>query len=191
MSLVRGEPKFGGVQEGCAGNSNDRLYVNDQVSYRRSVLPNAQIRKQKLYVSSLREKATSDLPEAFTVTIPTKYTNVVGIRFIQIGVNYTPTATLIQNAFIHIPEFDHSELTSANDRYHAFFPVTQGSAGTPLYFHFNFNDHYLLDFPSPQTIQNKLRVNVYREDTTSGDFVAFAELNRFSVEMEIHYIDPY
>ena len=191
MSLPRGEPKSALYNEGYTG-SPQRLLVNDQVSYREDYRKEKFVyRKKKIYISSLREKFASDTPDSFTAEIPFKFKNVVGVRFIQVGVNYTPTnpATDFQNAFVYIPEFDHSEITTANDRYHAYFPVSQGSVGTPVYFNYNFNDTYISDFPKPETVQDRLRVKVYRENPTTGAFTAFSELNGFFVEIEIHYVD--
>lgn len=190
MTTIRGDPKFAMYRDGYTGSSNHKLNVDDQLSYRHDYRGEKHMyRKKKLFVSSLREKFTSDTPDSFTAEIPYKFKNVVGVRLIQVGVDYTPTATAIRNGFVYIPEFDHSEITTANDRYHGYFPVVQGSIGTPVLFNFNFNDTYLSDFPKPETIQDRIRVKVYREDAATGAFVAFSELDEFFVEMEIHYID--
>lgn len=190
MSIVRGEPKFAAYDEGYNGSYNSKLHIDDQVSYRHDYKGEKHmLRKKKLFISSLREKFASDTPASFTAEVPFKFKNVVGVRFIQVGVDYTPTATAIRNAFVYIPEFDHSEITTVNDRYHAYFPVVQGSVGTPVLFNYNFNDTYISDFPKPETIQDKLRINVYRENATTGAFTAFSELSQFFLELEFHYID--
>lgn len=169
---------------------NDPVKYSDEQPFDRNVDQyKVMIRKTKLFVSDLQKTdSTNDVPESFQVVIQDKFRHIRAIRPLQVSVDYTPTATAIRNAFVFFPDFNKAERTSNGQAYHGFFPVIQGTPGTPVLFNFVFQEHYITEFKRLDELTNKLRVRVFKEDATGG-IVPFEELNAFSVELELFYVD--
>ena len=143
-------------------------------------------RRRKLWVSSLKEQSSGQVPENFSVElVEGSFKNIRALRIVQVQVVYTATATAITNAFLHLPDLGKAEVTSDGKEYHAYFPNIVGSAATVVRYNFVFPDPYIVDFKKLDIIKNRLRVEVFKEDSTNGDLVAFTELDSFAVELEI------
>jgi hypothetical protein len=148
------------------------------------------VRQRKLLISDLKKKFSTDSPENFTVDIPTNFRNIRSVRLLQVGITWTPPASNVpRDAYVYFPDFDHCETTADGRKYHGYFPLVQGDAGTPVLFNFNFNNNYESDFTQLNELFTKLKVEVYKEDPATTEWILFSELNRFIVEIQINYID--
>jgi len=142
-------------------------------------------RKYKIWVSSLKEQAASQLPENFSVELVAN--NIRNIRYIkpvQLQCVYTVAATVVRNAFVQFPDMDASNYTSDGISYHGYFPVIQGTLGNTVEFNYIFSTDYLTEIENLDTLRNKLRVKVLKESPVDGTISDFVELDSFAVEIE-------
>jgi len=146
------------------------------------------VRKKRLFISSTNKKYSADLPETFSVVNQSEIKDIRYIKPIQAQISYTATATAIFNGFIYFPDLDASEFNTNGNRYHAYFPVIQGSNGSVVVFSVSFNSDYITEFKKLNKLPNNLRVEVLKENS-DGTITPFVELNSFAVELEINYID--
>lgn len=169
------------------------LQFSDENPYRSNTkdLNTRIVRKKKIWISDTHKSNSSDVPEAFYTELLTNFKNIRYIKLLQVAVDYTVAATLTRDGFVYLPDFNQYEITagSKQNKYHGYFPITQDSVGTTVRFNYTFNDHYITDFKNLDKLNNKIRVEVYYEDTTTGDFTAFTQLDHFGLELEINYID--
>ena len=149
------------------------------------------LRKKKIWISSLQEQVTSQTPDNFSVEI--NDANLINIRYlkpIQVHVNYTVPATAVRNAFVLFPDLEHAEQTSNGHPYHGYFPVIQGTVAATVLFNYMFSTDYITDFKKHDVFKNKIRVQVFKENSSTGAIELFTELNQFAVEIELDFIDP-
>lgn len=149
------------------------------------------IRKKKIWISNTHKKESTSLPEEFSVSVQGNYKNIRFIKLVQIAIDYTVDATLSRDGFVYFPDFPSSEETTGPffQKYHGYFPITQDTIGTTVRFNYTFNDSYISDFTKVFNIGNQLRVQVFYENTSTGKFTAFTQLNHIGIELEIDYID--
>lgn len=166
---------------------SDEYPLDKQVSH----YPNILIRKKRFWFSDRLKSGSSDTVEDFTLIFDNPLKDIRFVKIVTVACDYTPVATTIRNAFVYFPNLNNTELTSNSQRYHAYFPVVQGTVGTPVIFNYNFKDSYLTEFKLLDKLNNKFRIQVFRENDTTGDLVAFTELDRFSVELEFNYVDSH
>lgn len=167
---------------------NDPVKYSDENPFDRNVDDYRILtRTTKLFISDLKKNRTSDTPDHFSIELIDNIRHIRSIRPIKAVIDYTPTATAIKNGFVFFPDFNKTEKTSDGQEYHAYFPVTQGTAGTPVIFDFVFQEGYFTEFKRLQALQNKIRIVVLKEDT-SGNLEAFTEVNSFSIELDVSYI---
>lgn len=145
------------------------------------------LRRRKLYISDLK-KGANDTAYNFSVDINDKQKHIRAIKFIHLILNYTATATPITSAFILLPDFKESETTTDGHDYHMYIPVDAGANGADVVFSYD-PDHYITDFNLTQSLENKIRVELFKENSTNGDIEPFTELNSISFEIEIIYVD--
>lgn len=145
-------------------------------------------RKSKIFISSNNKKQSAEVPETFSVDNQKIIKDIRFIKPIKAQVSYTATATAIINAFIYFPDFDNSEYNTNGNRYHAYFPVIQGSSGSTVIFSHSFSHDYITEFKNLNKLPSTLKVQVLKE-TSTGSVVPFEELNSFAIELEINYID--
>lgn len=168
---------------------NDPIKYSDENPFDRNVDEYKVItRTSKIFITDRKKTVSTDNPEKFTVELIDNIRHIRSIRPLQVSIDYTPTATSIRNGFILFPDFNKTEKTSDGQEYHCYFPVIQGTVGTPVLFNYVFQDDYRTEFKRLEFLKNKLRVEVFKEGT-SGDLELFEELNGFSVELEIKYVD--
>jgi hypothetical protein len=168
---------------------NDPIKYSDENPYDRNVDEyKVMTRTTKLFVTDKKKTLSTDPPEKFSTLLLDEIRHIRSIRPLQVSVDYTPTATAIRNGFIRFPDFNKTEKTSDGQEYHCFFPVIQGTPGTPVLFNFVFQEGYRTEFKRLEFLKNKLRIEVLKENTT-GDLVLFEELNSIAVEFEITYVD--
>lgn len=169
---------------------NDPIKYSDENPFDRNV-DNFKVitRTTKIFVTDRKKTISDDNPEKFTVELIDNVRHVRSIRPLQVSIDYTPTATAIRNAFVLFPDFNKTEKTSDGQEYHCYFPVIQGTAGTPVLFNFVFQEGYRTEFKRLERLQNQLRIEVYKENATTGNLELFTELNAFSIEFEVTYVD--
>lgn len=142
----------------------------------------------RLWISDLQKNVSTDPAEDFAVDLNSGYSNIVEIYPLVVDIRWTPTATYTRNVLLYFPDFDHHQTTSNGFRYHNYIPLEQGTAGTPLTFSFRLDDDYSTDFRKMNKINNHLRVQLFKENSTTGAFVPFEELNAVAIELRIKTI---
>lgn len=143
------------------------------------------IRRNKLWVSSLKKAVSTDNPENFYVTLESgTFKNVRGIRIVSLQCTYLTDADPIYNGFVYFPDFGESEVTSDGFRYHCYFPVITDTAGTTVKFNYVPTD-YITTFKQLDGVKNKLRVKIYVENSTDGTIELFTDLVSFAIELEL------
>ena len=166
--------------------SDDHPYNDNLKTHNKQI-----IRQQKLLISDRKKTITTDPPEKFSVNVNKTFKNIRSVRLIQVGVTWTPPASDVpRDAYVYFPDFDHSEQTADGKNYHGYFPLVQGDAGTPVLFNFNFNNNYESDFKQLNVLPSKLRVEVFKEDPATNEWILFEELDNFIVEIQVNYVDP-
>src|SRR3989344_5613405 len=133
---------------------------------------------QRLFITDKKKKNTFETASHFTLdmsSVQSYIRRVKSIQFISVGVNYTPTATTITEGFIHLKTLNHDEKHVNGENYHAHFPVTQGTIGTPLLFRYQFSYGYITDLFQLSDYLNQLEVIILRENA-SGNLVEFTEI---------------
>jgi hypothetical protein len=165
--------------------------INDDSPYDRKVKNyHGIIRRKRFCISNLHRIISTDTPAKFSVTIQEGIDKIRYIRLIKLTVNYTQPALSILNGFVNFPDFHTSETISDNNKYHGFFPVIQGVIGNPVLFSYEFSEDYITEFIQLDNLQTKLRIEVYKENSSNGKIEPFTDLTSFSIEFEIGYIDP-
>ena len=149
----------------------------------------AQLIADRIWISDLQKNESGDPPEDFAVELNYGFRNVSEIYPLIVDIRWTPTATYTRNVLLRFPDFDHFQSTSNGFRYHNYIPLVQGTPGTPLTFSYRLDDDYSTDFRKFNKIGNKLRVQVFKEDSTSGEFEPFEELDAIAIELRIKCID--
>lgn len=168
---------------------NDPVKYSDENPFDRNVDEYKVItRTTKIFITDLKKTISTDNPEKFTIELLDDIRHIRSIRPLQVSIDYTPTATPIRNGFVLFPDFNKTEKTSDGQEYHCYFPVIQGTPGTPVLFNYVFQEDYRTEFKRLEHLKKKLRVRVFKENTT-GDLELFEELNAFSIELEIRYVD--
>lgn len=167
-------------QYGMKFNDEDPRYRNTN-EYRSA------LRKKRLYISD-KDKEYGEV-ENFSVIINQNIKNIRYIKPVKVNISYTvPDPAIIYNCFVYFPDFNNSELLSNGKPYHCYIPVTQGTVGNDVIFNYSFEQDYISDFNNLNNIPEKLRVKVYKENS-SGTISLFDDLNFFSIELELNYFD--
>lgn len=148
------------------------------------------VKSRRLFISDKRRLGNNETPCGFTVGLQYPIHNVVNLRIIQVDVRWKPNPSeFIRNAFLWLPDFDQSELTSDGTEYHAYFPLQQNSDNSELVcFSHQFGDNYISDFNNHDNLLDRLQIHVLKENE-DGKITPLTELLNFSVELEINYLD--
>lgn len=162
--------------------------MSDELPYERDVEKYKNVIRRKRYVISSLHKTQGNHYD-FSINTQENLKDIRYIRLIKGTVNYTVPATAILNSYVYFPDFTNAEFVSNNKEYHGFIPVIQGAVGLNVLFSYVFSEDYLTEFKNLDTLKNKLRVQVYKENSTTGDLEFFTELNSFSIEIEYGFID--
>lgn len=186
---------YGNVDDVFSNVQEHPTYLNDPVKYsdenpfdRNVDQYKVIIRKKKIFITDLKKTVSTDNPEDFTVNLVDEIRHVRHIRPLQVSIDYTPTATPIRNGFVYFPDMNKSEKTADGQVYYGYYPVIQGTPGTPVLFNYVFQEDYITEFKRLAFFKNKIRIQAFKEGTT-GDLEPFTELNAFSIEFEVHYVD--
>ena len=165
-------------------------YSDENPLARPFVNANTQLIAERVWVSDLQKNTSTDPPENFTAELNIGgYRNISEIYPLVIDIRWTPTATYTRNVFVRFPDFDHFQTTTNGFQYHNYVPLVQGSAGTPLTFTYRLDDDYSTDFRKFNRLNNKLRVQLFKEDSTTGLISPFVELDAVAIELRIKCID--
>ena len=163
--------------------------MSDESPYERNVENHKNITRRKKYAVSSLHKVQGTNSD-FSINTQESLKDVRYIRLVKGTINYTATATPILNGYVYFPDFTNAEFVSNNKEYHGFFPVIQGSNGSDVLFSFIFSEDYITEFKKLDTVKNRMRIQIYKENSTNGNLEFFTELNSFTIEVEFGYIDP-
>ena len=146
--------------------------------------------RQRVFLTDKKKKNASETPSHFTLDIyslKSYIKRVKGLRFCNLTITWTPTATTMTEGFIYIKDLSHDERHISGAPYHAYFPITQGSVGVSTLFRFQFTDTYITDLFARDYV-NQLDITILRQNS-SGELVEFTDITTCDIEVEFLSFD--